>query len=322
MAKARYSFNPETLSFEALPGASLKAKLLRVVIFLVASLALSFVYERIYSHFFDTPKTTQLKKEHAELMLRYEFLQKRIAITAKELSEIHLRDNNMYRAVLGLPETVFPKRDAAFANTDWRRQVAEADKSGIAVSTTMQLNQLMKLTYLQSKSFDDVAVLAINMEEMSECIPAIQPVDLKDIRNIGGYGWRKDPVYGDRRHHDGLDFSGRVGLPIYVTGNGRVTRVEKNNYGYGNLVEVSHGYGYTTRYAHLQVALVRPGQRVKRGDKIALMGNTGKSTGPHLHYEVRYMGRPLDPHNFFTNDLKGSEYKEMLESAGQSNILD
>ncbi|MDR0660184.1 MAG: M23 family metallopeptidase [Prevotellaceae bacterium] len=321
MAKARYSFNPDTLSFEALPTSSLKTKFLRVLLFFVVSLALSFLYEFIYSKFFDTPKTIRLKKQYSELILQYEFLQKKINQSSKELSEVGLRDNNMYRAVLGLPEMTFPLRETDFSSTDWYKQVINEDVANIVVGTSYQLDRLIKRTYLQSKSLDDVAVLTINMEEMAECVPAIQPVDLKKIRKIGNYGWRSDPVHGDRRHHDGLDFSGNVGLPIYVTGNGRVTRAERAG-NYGNLVEIDHGFGYTTRYAHLSAILVKPGQRVKRGEKIALMGNTGKSTGPHLHYEVRYMGRPLDPRNFFSNDLSGTEYNKMLQITSHDGVRD
>ena len=322
MAKARYSFNPETLSFETLPGSSLKTKFLRVVIFLVVSLGLSFFYEFIYTRFFDTPKTLQLKKNYSELILQYEFLQKKIAQSNRELSEVGLRDNNMYRAVLGLPEMVAPLREPDFSTTEWYKQAINNGAANIVVGASYQLDRLVKRTYLQSKSLDDVAALSINMEEMAECVPAIQPVDLKKIRNVGNYGWRRDPVFGDRRHHDGLDFSGPIGLPIYVTGNGKVVRAERNKGGYGNLIEVDHGFGYTTRYAHLQAILVRPGQRLKRGEKIALLGNTGKSTGPHLHYEVRYMGRPLDPRNFFSNDLSGTDYNKMLQITSHEGVRD
>lgn len=322
MAKARYSFNPETLSFEVLPTSSLKTKFLRVLLFLAVSLALSFLYELIYTRFFDTPKTIRLKKQHSELVLQYEFLHKKIAQSNKDLSEVSLRDNNMYRAVLGLPEMVYPSREPDFSSAEWYKQALDDKAADVIVGTSYQLNRLVKRTYLQSKSLDDVTALTINMEEMAECVPAIQPVDLKKIRSIGGYGWRKDPVYGDRRHHNGLDFTGPVGLPIYVTGNGKVVRVERSRGGYGNMVEVDHGFGYSTRYAHLQAILVRPGQRLKRGEKIALLGNTGKSTGPHLHYEVRYRGRPLDPNNFFSNDLSGAEYDKMLQITSHDGIRD
>ncbi len=322
MAKARYSFNPETLSFETLPTSSLKTKFLRVLLFLVVSLALSFLYQYIYTRFFDTPKTIQLKKQYSELMLQYELLERKIEESDRDLSEVNLRDNNMYRAVLGLSEMTYPVREPDFSSTEWYRQAVNNSSANVVIGASYQLDRLVKRTYQQSKSLDDVAALSINMEEMAECVPAIQPVDLKKIRNIGNYGWRIDPVFGGSRHHDGLDFSGDVGLPIYATGNGKVVRAEKNQGGYGNLVEIDHQFGYTTRYAHLQTILVRPGQRVKRGEKIALLGNTGKSTGPHLHYEVRYLGRPLDPRNFFSNDLSGTEYNKMLQVASHEGVRD
>ncbi len=245
-------------------------------------------------------------------MLKYEILQKQVLQANHQLNEVHLRDNNMYRAVLGLPNNSFAIRD--FSNISLYSQLEDVDKTGLVVTTSKQMDWLLKKAYFQSKSFDDVAALAINMEEMAECVPAIQPVDLRFIRSIGGYGWRTDPVYGDTRHHDGLDFAGNLGTSIYATGDGKVVNVEREYYGYGNMVEISHGFGYTTRYAHLQVALVRPGQKIKRGDKIALLGNTGKSTGPHLHYEVRYMGRPLDPRNFFSTDLSSREFNSMVRA--------
>lgn len=310
MAK-RYLFNPETLSFENQPGTPLRVKFARVLIFLVLSLLLSLGYELIYSRFFDTPKTIQLKKEYAELLLKYEFLQKKISHAHRLLSEVHLRDNNMYRAVLGLPEIPHTVSESSNSSNRYSHLMG-FDGTGVAVSTSRQLNRLLKKTYLQTKSFDEVASLAVNMEEMAESVPAIQPVEIQYIRSIGRFGFRRDPVYGDTRLHEGMDFAGPVGLPVYATGNGKVVSVEKGYFGYGNLVEINHGFGYVTRYAHLQAALVRPGQRVKRGEKIALLGNTGKSTGSHLHYEVRYMGRPLDPVNFFTNDLSRNEYKKLV----------
>ena len=178
----------------------------------------------------------------------------------------------------------------------------------------------MKQLYVQSRSFDEIIDLAQRKEEMIRCIPAIQPISNKDLkRTASGWGMRLDPIYKTNKFHEGLDFSAPIGTEIYVTGDGVVKTVHKSAIGYGNYVEVDHGFGYTTLYAHMSEFKVRVGQKVKRGEVIGFVGNTGKSTGPHLHYEVRIKGKAVNPTHYFFQDLTPEEYEEMIRISSNSN---
>ena len=185
--------------------------------------------------------------------------------------------------------------------------------SQLASDLTMKIDLLAKETYIQAKSYDELLELAKTQEVRMENLPAIQPVLNKDLkRTASGYGMRIDPVYHVRRFHAGMDFSAPVGTDVFATGNAKVIFTGWKQ-GYGNTVELDHGFGYTTLYAHLYKIIVRKGQNVKRGDVIALVGNTGKSTGPHLHYEVRYQDKPVDPRNFYFYDLTPEQYDQMIQ---------
>ena len=160
------------------------------------------------------------------------------------------------------------------------------DSSKLVVNTTQKLDVLSKQLYIQSKSFDDVVDMCKNHDEMLKCIPAIQPISNKDLRKTAsGYGTRIDPIYGTTKFHSGMDFSAHPGTDVYATGDGTVVKVGWET-GYGNTIEIDHGFGYLTRYAHLQSYNTKVGKKVVRGEVIGKVGSTGKSTGPHLHYEV------------------------------------
>ncbi len=183
------------------------------------------------------------------------------------------------------------------------------------------MSELRKQIYIQSKSYDDLILLSKNKEAMLECLPAIQPVLNKDLtRMASGYGWRIDPVYHSRRFHAGMDFTAPVGTDIYATGNGTVISSGWQQ-GYGNCVEINHGFGYVTLYGHMSSIKARVGQKVKRGDVIGLVGSTGKSTGPHLHYEVHLRGEIMNPQNYYFLDLSPAEYDRMVQMSNNSGQM-
>jgi murein DD-endopeptidase MepM/ murein hydrolase activator NlpD len=192
--------------------------------------------------------------------------------------------------------------------------------SEIVVTTTKKLDELRKQLYIQSKSYDEIVLLAKNKETMLANLPAIQPVLNKNLKQMAsGYGWRIDPIYRTRRFHAGMDFAASIGTSIYATGNGTIISAGWEQ-GYGNCVQINHGYGYLTLYGHMSAFKVRAGQTVKRGDVIGLVGSTGKSTGPHLHYEVHYKGEVMNPQNYYFLDLSPAEYDKMVQmsnNAGQ-----
>ena len=158
---------------------------------------------------------------------------------------------------------------------------------------------------------------------MLKCIPAIQPVSNKDLKKTAsGYGVRIDPIYKTTMFHAGMDFSASPGTPVYATGDGVVVKAGWET-GYGNTIEVNHGFGYLTRYAHLSAYKVRPGQKVVRGEVIGAVGSTGKSTGPHLHYEVYVKGKVQNPVNYYFMDLSAEDYDKMIQiAANHGKVFD
>jgi murein DD-endopeptidase MepM/ murein hydrolase activator NlpD len=183
-----------------------------------------------------------------------------------------------------------------------------------------RMDVIYKKAFVQSRSYDEVSLLAKRADEMAQCVPAIPPVALENVRLSSLFGYRTDPVYGSRRMHQGVDLSGNRGEPIYSAGNGTVVEVRRNFFGYGREIVVDHGFGYKTKYAHLHVVDVVEGQRVRRGEIIGQVGNTGGSTGPHLHYEVLYMGTPVNPINYFRRDMASEDFERIVESANTTTF--
>ena len=205
-------------------------------------------------------------------------------------------------------------RQAGYGGSNRYEALNGYENSAIIKETAKKIDMIESQMNVQSKSFDDVYDMAKNKAQMLSCIPAIMPVKDVDIYRISShFGYRTDPFYKIQKMHNGIDFSAPVGTHIYCTGDGIVEKVVKGNSGYGNNIVIDHGYGYKTRYAHLSKTLVTVGQKVKRGELIAEVGNSGKSTAPHLHYEVIKSNKALNPVNFFFNDLTPEEYDKILE---------
>lgn len=264
---------------------------------------------------FDTPSEKELRLENSRLLAQYNVLSRRLDDALGVMDDIRRRDDNLYRVMLmadPLPEEVRSAEYGGTARYDSLRTMAD---SRLVIANSMKLDKLMRRIYVQSKSFDEVVKLMRENDKMIACVPAIQPVSNKDLkRTASGYGWRVDPIYKTRKFHAGMDFSAAAGTPIYATGDGKVIRAGWKS-GYGKEIEINHGYGYVTRYAHLSKINVRPGQKVTRGEVIGLVGNTGKSTGPHLHYEVHVKGRVVNPVNYYFMDLNAEQYDEMIRIA-------
>lgn len=291
--------------------------------YLLGGICLGAVFFFVFFMLFPSPREKQLIQQNQALEAQLQLLDKRVDQMQVVMSDLSQRDDNLYRVLLGaepIPQSV---RLGATQRIEYYEQLAEMNNSQLAADLTMKVDVLEKELYVQAKSYEEVLDLAETQELKMENIPAIQPVLNKDLKRIAsGFGVRIDPVYHTHRMHTGLDFSAPVGTEVYATGNAKVVFVGWRQ-GYGNTVELDHGYGYTTLYAHLYKALVRVGQKVKRGDIIALVGNTGKSVGPHLHYEVRIHNKPVDPKNYFFNDLSPEQYDEMVQlSNNYGQMLD
>ena len=316
MAKnKRYKFNPETLAYE-LHKIPIRARFSRGFVLFLLSLVASLIYYYIFTLYFgfETPKKLALKREEGELINKLELLSNRFREANKTLLVLQMRDNYVYRPIFGMEEISSDVRNAGFGGVNRYSYLEALDPNGVLAKSVINMDVLYKKTFIQSKSFDDVFQLAKNADEMSFCVPAISPVNItaRRIRFSSSFGYRPDPFTGSYRMHTGIDLSGPVGEPIYATGNGRVVEIGHDFYGYGNFVLIDHGFGYKTRYAHLKMSMVMVGKPIRRGEQIGLMGNTGRSRGPHLHYEVIYRNRPVNPVNYFSRDIEAEDFNKFI----------
>lgn len=313
MAKAKYRYNHHTLSYDKIE-VTLKDRIYKTLTFLGAGLVFGVVIYGLAYTYVDSPKEKNLKRENLHLQTQYTILNKKLEQISSVLDDIQHRDDNIYRVIFEaepIPEDI---RKAGFGGVNRYKHLENYKNSDLIVNTAKNLDKLSKQLYIQSKSFDEVFEMAKKKEQMLASIPAIQPVSNKDLtRMASGYGNRIDPVYKTVKFHAGMDFTAPRGTPIYATGDGKIIQADSKSRGYGKHVRINHGYGYVTLYAHMSKILVKVGQKVKRGDVIGLVGNTGKSVGPHCHYEVRKNDNPINPVNFYFNDLTPEEYEMMIE---------
>ena len=317
-SRKRYIINPDTLSYEV-ARESVSARLLKFLAWLGIGLVCFLVYGWLYTRVLGLPlpKTRYLESRNAELVSSYRMLDERLDEQGKVLYDIQMRDNSVYRPIFGMEQIPSDIRNAGFGGVDRYSYLQEYDNAPLLISSAMKMDVLSKKAFVQSKSFDEVALLAQRAGGMATCVPNIDPVDMSGpgVRLVSSFGYRFHPVYHRPILHRGIDITGPSGYPIFATGDGVVESVSVSFYGYGNCVVIDHGFGYKTRYAHLRSALVAPGQKVSRGDQIARMGNSGLSTGTHLHYEVIYRGNPVNPWNYLTDDLSVEEYSELVRPA-------
>ena len=200
------------------------------------------------------------------------------------------------------------------------RDLEGYDNSDLVINTAKRLDILTKQTVVQSRSLDEIERLAANKAALIEAIPTIQPVKNKDLTRIAsGFGYRSDPFTKARKMHFGMDFTAKRGTPVYATGNGVVKRADSRSSGFGKHIRIDHGFGYISLYAHLSKYNVRRGQKVKRGDIIGYVGNTGRSAGPHLHYEIIKDNKKINPLNFYYGNLSPEEFEALLTQSKQEN---
>jgi len=316
MAKIKYKYNPETVSYEAVDGSFIQ-KTKRLIPHIVGSLFFGTLLVILFYYFVDSPKEKELKRQKQEILSNYQFLNNELNEIKDVLKDIQYRDDNIYRTIFEAEPLSEDVRKAGYGGSDSYQNLRNLDRQEIVANTTQRFDIISKQLYIQSKSFDEVADLAKTKDQMIKCVPSILPIQSNQIKRVGHFGMRKHPVYGIWKLHEGTDLTARRGTEIHATGDGVIEEVKSSKRGYGNQIMINHGFGYKTRYAHLSKFLVKTGQKVKRGEVIGLVGNTGLSTGPHLHYEVRKNGRAIDPINFYFEDLSPQQYNEMIKKSMQ-----
>ena len=292
---------------------------------LVRNLLIGFILVAIcnllFSSLFYTPKMFRLADERRALKLKYEILENRIASAQRQLEQIRHRDNFVYRPLFSSDTLSIDGVYDRYADSKYA-SIEGNDYSPVMKRMWQQMDQLARSLYLESKSMDELQILSEDKERFSTSVPAIWPIDRSKLRNkIGAFGYRNHPVLRRWKFHSGVDMPGRVGDPIYATGDGVVEYVERSRarYGYGTQILIDHGYGYKTRYAHLNKLLVEKGDTITRGQLIAEMGNTGISTAPHLHYEVIYNRTHVNPINYFDQNMSAEACKSLMGQIQDAN---
>jgi murein DD-endopeptidase MepM/ murein hydrolase activator NlpD len=319
MKKIKYYYNTNTLRYEKLET-PLRVKLLRIFGFVAAALVTAGIISYLAFQFIGSPKEKELEEKYNAIVDDLKDIKGDVGSIQNQVKEIENRDNNVYRSIF----EASPIPDSARAKElETKNEIAKVEgiKEHQLVSEIKKtLDNLKARIAAQNKSYDVVEELVKNKEQLLSHTPAIQPVSNKDLNRIAsGFGYRIDPVYKTTKFHAGLDFSAPQGTPIYATADGTVTTAGSTGNGYGNHVVINHGYGYETLYGHMVRVKAKNGQLVKRGEVIGWVGSTGKSTGPHCHYEVHKNGEKIDPIYFFYNDLTPEQFDLLLKKAAASN---
>lgn len=308
----------------SIPSVRLRMRAYRLIRKILLGVIFISIINVLFSYFFLTPKMYRINRDNRELIIKYRILQERIRVAQQQADEIRHRDNHVYRtlfsvdtlSVAGVAQEYPDEKYAAFAGDPFEQLITP---------TWKQIDRLARSLYQESVSFDELQPLARDKEKMTLAIPAIWPVDRKALHNnhIGAFNPRRfHPILKRIRPHNGVDFGCNRGTPIYATGDAVVERANKSGYngGFGRQVILNHGFGYKTRYAHMQDVHVSRGDTVRRGQVIGTVGNTGRSTSSHLHYEVIYKGRPVNPVNYFNRNLSQEEFERLMEQMRETNF--
>ena len=321
MAKVKYYYDPETLSYRPIQSGK-TLKISNFFLFLISSFlfGLFTLFGLLTTDFLNTPKELLLERELKNYEFQFDLLTQRLEQMEGVMTEIENRDNEIYRAYFEASPIPEEQRRAGFGGVNRYKKLEGFGNSNQIIETTKQIDILSRMLVIQSKSLEEIQQLAEKKEDFLAAIPTIQPIKKEDLKRMAsGYGWRIDPFTKKRRKHKGMDFSANRGTPIYATGDGVIKRADNRSSGYGRHIRIDHGFGYVSLYAHLNKYNVRGGQKVKRGDIIGYVGNTGRSVAPHLHYEIIKEGVKVNPLNFYLDDLSPAEFDAIVNQASQEN---
>jgi murein DD-endopeptidase MepM/ murein hydrolase activator NlpD len=321
MAKVKYYYDSEKLAYQKIRTRKTK-KFGFLMLFLLASGLFGFLsfIVLLNTPYFETPKDRLQAREIENLKLNYAILAKKMDQVADVIEDIEDRDNNLYRVYFNAAAIPKEKRKEGFTLKNRYKALEGYDNSQLVMNSTKKMDVLRKELAIQSQSLDEILKLAKAKSNLLAAIPAIQPVRNENLKRMAsGFGYRTDPFTKARKMHEGMDFTAKLGTPIYATGDGVVARADNTASGFGNHVVIRHGYGYETLYGHLSKYKCRAGQHVKRGDIIGYVGSTGRSEGPHLHYEVHKDGNVVNPLNFYYGNISAIEYVAISKLANQEN---
>ena len=319
MKKIKYFYNTNTLRFEKIET-PFRVRMLKVFGFVAASLVTAFICVNLIYHYFPSANEKKLMDQNKSLKDDYTVLQDKVMQLQQQMDELENRDNTVYRAIFEstpIPDSV---RVKTMEKSKEVKLVQGLSENQLIAGIKDQLNKLALRSAFMDKSYNEITGMVKNKEKLLLAIPAIQPVSNKDLTRVAsGFGYRIDPVYKVRKFHAGLDFTAPQGTPIYATADGKIKMAGFDNSGFGNHVIINHGYGYETLYGHMVRVKARSGNTIKRGEVIGYVGSTGKSTGPHCHYEVHRNGQPVDPIYYFYNDVDPAQFERLQKLAASAN---
>ena len=321
MSKVKYYYDQETLSYRPITVTN-KNRISNIILFVLAAIffGVTSLLILLNSDVLNTPAEIAQKRTLKNYELQFDILNKKLSQLEAVVSNIEDRDNNLYRVYFEASSIPEEQRKAGFGGVNRYKNLEGYDNSDLIINTVKRLDILTKQTVVQSRSLDEIERLAKNKAALIEAIPTIQPVKNKDLARLAsGFGYRIDPFTKVRKKHYGMDFTAKRGTPIYATGNGVIKRADNRSSGYGKHIRIDHGFGYVSLYAHLSKYNVRRGQKVKRGYVIGYVGSTGRSVGPHLHYEIIKDNKKINPLNFYYGNLSPKEFEALLTQAKQEN---
>lgn len=320
MAKVKYYYDSDTCKYEKVKSTTkdiILDGILSVSLVLIAAVCAVV----LYMSFYDSPKEIGLREKNEELKLFYSLLNKQLSETSHTLAKLQQRDDGIYRTIYEQEPIPSSVRNAGIGGVRRYSELEQAqlEQSQLIIGAVKGIDQLKRKMYIQTKSYDELLTLAKNQHMMLASIPAIAPISTNESYLSSGFGLRYHPIYKIRKMHTGLDFAARIGTPIHASGGGRISRVSNSYYGYGKQVEIDHGFGFKTKYAHMSEFKVKVGQRVKRGELIGYSGNSGTSSGPHLHYEVHKNRKKVNPIHYIYRDISEEEYEMLVKLASIEN---
>lgn len=320
MSKIKYYYDPNTCKYEKVKVTTRELiidSIMTISMILIASVCVVVVYMNYY----DTPKEVRLREENEKLEFYYSMLGKQMNETTDMLAMLQERDDGIYRTIYEQDPIPHSIRNAGIGGVERysKLQQAKLEKEALILKTIQGLDQIKRKMYIQTKSYDELLTLAKGQHLMLASIPAIAPIPTNESYLSSGFGMRYHPIYKIRKLHTGLDFAARIGTPIHASGGGTVAKVSNSYYGYGKQIEIDHGFGFRTKYAHLSGFNVKVGQKVKRGECIGYSGNTGTSSGPHLHYEVFKNKKKVNPIHYIYQDISDEEYEMLVKLASIEN---
>ncbi len=317
--KVYYKYNPSTLTYERIYP-SFGARIFAIFRYLILGIIIGVLFFGIFYYFIESPRERKLRQDNEQMATQYRILEHRLDEALEVMNDVQQRDDNLYRIIMQAEPIDEAARNAGINDSHYR-ELRSLNNADLIVSSTQKLDLLRRQLYVQSNSFDEIMELVKKNDDRISCMPAIQPISNKDLkRTASGYGWRIDPIYHTRKFHAGMDFAANTGTSVYATANGKVVFTGRKQ-GYGNTVIIDHGYNYRTLYAHLHKITTKRGKKVVRGEVIAEVGSTGKSTGPHLHYEVLYNGKHQNPINYYFFDLTPEDYDLMIQLAENNGLV-